>query len=72
LVTDNGDLIEVREGAQMVGEPVMEPIALGRSTTGWVVFELPSLSRAETLIVEPFEAGEDSPPLTVDLSGLGN
>jgi hypothetical protein len=72
LVTDNGDLIEVRDGVQMVGELMMEPIALGRSTTGWVVFELPSLNRAETLLVAPFEATEDTPPLTVDLSGLGN
>jgi len=70
LVTQNGEMIPLREGVTVAGGAVMEPVALGRSTRGWLVFELPSLSRISGLEVIPALAEENAPPLTVDLSGL--
>jgi hypothetical protein len=70
LVTDNGEVIAIREGVSIAGGDVMAPVALGRSTRGWLVFELPSLSRIAALQVFPVLAEENAPPLTVDLSGL--
>jgi hypothetical protein len=57
------DMIAAREDVTIAGDGVLEPIALGRSTRGWVVFEVPSLSNVEALHVQP----EDADPIIIDL-----
>ncbi|MEO0560588.1 MAG: hypothetical protein AAF125_00640 [Chloroflexota bacterium] len=70
LRTDNDDVIPLRGGVTVAGAAPMEAIALGRTTSGWLVFELPSLSRAEELIIVPILAEEDAPPIVIELGDL--
>ncbi len=53
LQVDNGDLIPIREDASIAGQPTLQPIALGRTTTGWIVFEVPLVSAVKALVVAP-------------------
>jgi hypothetical protein len=69
LQVDNGDLIPVRENASIAGQPTMQPIALGRTTTGWVVFEVPLISTVRALVVSPPDPNSDQAfqPVTIAL-----
>ncbi|MEO1669094.1 MAG: hypothetical protein AAFU54_30990 [Chloroflexota bacterium] len=67
LRTGTGDLIPIREDAAIAASGALEPIALGRRTTGWLVFEIPSLSRAEALLVKPDELPDEADPFVVSL-----
>lgn len=71
LRTENEAALPLREGAAIAGAPGLEPIALGRSTRGWVVFELPSLSRVEALLVTPIGAEPEAEPLVIDMPDVG-
>jgi hypothetical protein len=68
LRAGTGEGIAVRENATIAGESTLEAVALGRSTRGWVVFELPTLSQAVTLEVLPAATNTDNaPPLVIEL-----
>jgi hypothetical protein len=59
LQVDNGDLIPVRQNASIAAQPTMQPIALGRTTAGWVVFEVPLISTVRALVVSPPDPNSD-------------
>jgi hypothetical protein len=69
LQVDNGDLIPVRANASIAGQPTMQPIALGRTTAGWVVFEVPLISTVRALVVSPPDPTSDQAfqPVTIAL-----
>ncbi len=62
----DGTLIEPREGLLIGGESTLQPIALGRTTAGWVVFEIPLVSPVEALVVSPLREG-DFEPVSIQL-----
>lgn len=66
LRLDDGTLIEPRAGMQIGGESTLQPIALGRTTAGWVVFEIPLVSPVEALVVSPLKEG-DFEPVSIQL-----
>lgn len=66
VTLDDGTLIEPRTGFSMSGEGMLEAVALGRVTVGWVVFEIPLVSTVESLLVAPRVAGEFE-PITIPL-----
>ncbi len=72
LQLDNGDLIPVRENASIAGQPTLQPIALGRTTVGWVVFEVPLVSSVKALVVSPPDPTSDQvfDPVTIALPGF--
>ena len=51
LRLDDGSLIEPRTGVQIAGATPLAPIALGRTTSGWLVFEVPSITPVSALVV---------------------
>ncbi len=53
LELSNGEYIDARDDVQIINELVLEPIALGRTTTGWVIFEIPTVTSADALLVNP-------------------
>lgn len=69
LQLDNGDLIPVRENASIAGQPTLQPIALGRTTAGWMVFEVPVISSVRALVVSPPDPTSETAfePLTIPL-----
>lgn len=50
---DSGDLIAAREDAQIMGQQPFQPIALGHTTTGWIVFEIPLVGIVRALVITP-------------------
>lgn len=66
VTLDDGTLIEPRTGFSISGEGMLEAVALGRVTVGWVVFEIPLVSTVESLLVAPRVAGEFE-PITIGL-----
>ncbi|MCC6897112.1 MAG: hypothetical protein IT321_30105 [Anaerolineae bacterium] len=68
VILDDGTGIEPRSGLSISGETTLEAVALGRVTSGWVVFEIPLVSTVQTLLVAPRIAGEFE-PITIALSG---
>lgn len=65
---DSGDLIPLREGVGVAGEPAMAPLALGRTTEGWLIFELPIVSRPRVLVITPVLADNTfGESVTIDL-----
>jgi hypothetical protein len=72
LQLDNGDLLPVRENASIAGQPTLQPIALGRTTAGWVVFEVPLISTVKALVVSaPDPTSADAfKPVTIALPGF--
>jgi hypothetical protein len=67
LRLDNGTLIPLRENAIIADQPVFQPIALGRTTRGWLVFEVPILSQIEALLITPASAPREAEPLLIEL-----
>lgn len=67
LRTDNNDLLNVRADVLIAGQPTLQPIALGRITQGWVIFEVPALSRVQQLEVLPASYEADAEPLRLNL-----
>lgn len=53
LQLDNGDLIAPKTEASIIGQPALQPVALGRTTAGWLVFEVPLVSPVKALVVSP-------------------
>jgi hypothetical protein len=51
LQLDDGSRIQPRTGVQIAGTTSLSPIALGRTTNGWVVFEVPSITPVSALVV---------------------
>jgi hypothetical protein len=51
LQIDTDTRIAPRPDLVIAGDAPLAPIALGRVTTGWVVFEIPVISDVQSLIV---------------------
>ena len=67
LQLENGDMISMREDVVIAGEASLERIALGRTTSGWIVFEIPLISDIEGLVIVP-TASEDGEQAIINLS----
>ncbi len=65
LALDDGTQIEPRTGLIISGEQALQPVALGRTTVGWVVFEIPLVSTVKALVVAPRILG-DFEPITIN------
>jgi hypothetical protein len=68
LQLDDGSLIEPRTGVQITGTTPLAPIALGRTTSGWLVFEVPSITPISGLIVSALDE-KAFEPITISLTG---
>jgi hypothetical protein len=68
LQLDDGTFIEPRRGVQIAGTTPLAPIALGRTTSGWIVFEVPSITPVSGLIVSAPDE-EAFEPITIGLAG---
>ena len=66
LALDDGTQLEPRAGLRISGEQPLQAVALGRTTVGWVVFEIPLVSTVKSLVVAPRVAG-DFEPITIGL-----
>lgn len=66
LQLDNG-IVEVRRDVAIAGERVFEPIALGRTTAGWIVFEVPTISRVDALVITSDSADVSAEPVVITL-----
>ncbi len=51
LQLDDNIVIVPRDEVSIVGEGLLTPVALGRVTTGWIVFEIPLISTPLALII---------------------
>ncbi len=69
LQLDNGSLIEPRRDVVIAGQPTLQPIALGRTTSGWVIFEIPltSATIALTIRLPNVDPTTPSAPLAIRL-----
>lgn len=68
LQLDSERLLERRADVYIEGESDLLPVALGRSTTGWIVFEVPLLNRVEALRIEPLSTeGGRAAPIVIEL-----
>ncbi len=66
VALDDGTQLEPRPGLSISGEAPLQAVALGRTTVGWVVFEIPLVSTVKSLMVAPRVAG-DFEPITIAL-----
>ena len=66
VALDDGTQLEPRAGLSISGEQPLQAVALGRTTVGWVVFEIPLVSTVKSLVVAPRVAG-DFEPITIVL-----
>jgi hypothetical protein len=66
VALDDGTQLEPRPGLSISGEQPLQAVALGRTTVGWVVFEIPLVSTVKSLVVTPRVAGEFE-PITIAL-----
>ena len=53
ILLNNGSTLPQRTDLTIAGQSQFEPIALGRATSAWVVFELPTLNQPTDLIIRP-------------------
>jgi hypothetical protein len=67
LILDNDFSVPPREGAMIQSAELMTPIALGRRTIGWVVFEVPIVSGVKELLVTPADMVGRENPLIIEL-----
>jgi hypothetical protein len=65
VMLDDGTQLEPRVGLSINGASPLQAVALGRTTVGWVVFEIPLVSRVKSLVVAPRVAG-DFEPITIN------
>lgn len=71
LRLDGGLMIETRADLGIVGETILTPIAQGRTTTGWIVFEIPETSMVDMLQIVPVVGENQTPqPLMIALPNL--
>ncbi len=66
VMLDDGTQLEPRAGLSISREAPLQAVALGRTTVGWVVFEIPLVSTVKSLVVAPRVAG-DFEPITIGL-----
>jgi hypothetical protein len=67
LRVDNQLMVVPRDGAVVEASDSLQPIARGRSTSGWIIFEIPIDSVIDALLVAPKDSPEDVPPLFINL-----
>ena len=68
LRLDNEITVAARVDVSIAGERVFEPIALGRTTAGWIIFEIPVISAVNALIITPIEEPGGTPePVVITL-----
>jgi hypothetical protein len=67
LRVDNQLIVTPRDGAAIEASDSLQPIARGRSTSGWVIFEIPSDSVIDGLLIAPKDSAQDAPPLVINL-----
>jgi hypothetical protein len=65
---DDGSLIEPRTGVQIAGTTPLSPIALGRTTNGWLVFEVPTITPVAALVVSAMDETAFE-PINISLAG---
>jgi hypothetical protein len=67
---NDGVTIPVMDNVGINGERLFQPVAQGRSTTGWVVFEIPETNRPVRLVITPAatSASETPQPAFIDLA----
>lgn len=72
LELEEGLDIPAMDNVGITGENLFQPVAQGRSTNGWVVFEIPADSTPSRLVITPAGTGalETPTPVFIDLSGL--
>lgn len=61
-------LVPVRDDLFISGESTLEPIALGRSTAGWIVFEIPANARVDALVIQSRDQRNPFDPVSIDLA----
>ena len=69
LKVDNQLIVVPRDGVAIEASDSLQPIARGRSTSGWIIFEIPVDSVIDSLLVAPKDAAQDAPPLVINLGG---
>ena len=62
LRLDDLAVIPVRDNVIIDGTRPMQPVALGRATSGWAVFEIPVSAIVAYLEVRPLTADRSAPP----------
>jgi hypothetical protein len=67
LRLDNGNLITPREEVSIAGERILQPIALGRTTAGWLVFEIPLVTQADALVISSISRDDEFEPVEIKL-----
>lgn len=63
----DGIVIPPRTEVGIAGDTLLQPIAQGRTTSGWVVFEIPVASAVVEFQIVPAGSAEDTPPLLIVL-----
>ncbi len=69
LQLDNNELIPRRTDVTIGDTLDLQAVALGRTTQGWMIFEVPALNRPTALIIQtlPDETGTQAPALSIEL-----
>ncbi len=67
LQVDDKLIVNPRDGALIQASDVLQPIARGRSTDGWMIFEIPSDSVIDGLLIAPKDAAQGAAPLVINL-----
>lgn len=72
LELESGSEINAMQGVAVHGEPLLQPIARGRSSSGWVVFEIAEDSVPARLIITPAGSAalETPQPVFIELPAL--
>lgn len=69
LELDGVELTENRSDVYISDMLDLQPVALGRSTEGWIIFEVPVLNRPTALVIRPLanDSGTRPPDIIIDL-----
>lgn len=67
ILLNNGSSLPLRDDLTIAGQDPFEPIALGRATSAWLVFELPTLNQPTNLIIRP-ESDSGVEPQVYDIT----
>lgn len=65
LRLDDLSVIPLRDNVRIEGTTFMQPVALGRASSGWYVFEIPVSGLVTYLEVHPLTADRNVPPLVI-------
>jgi hypothetical protein len=63
----DGVAIPPRIQVGIAGDTLLEPIAQGRTTSGWIIFEIPLAAEVTELHLEPVSSPMDAAPLVIVL-----